>query len=269
MILFMVEHGLKAWRRLISSMPAAHSHGELELNYLLTGSAAYFMAGEFRHLTRNRLAVFWGGVPHQMVRSDRGSEYVCLTIPLRHYLEWQLPQPFTERLFRGDLIEETESQPMDSYLVCRWADDLATGTDEARHVVLLEMAARLHRLACATKGRRKPTTARGEAIDRITRHVGRHYREELTVATIAQAVGLHPNYMMQLFRRHTGMALWDYVIRLRIAEAQRRLLTTDDKVLDIALESGFGSASRFYHAFQQVCRCSPRQYRLRLNQPPR
>jgi len=43
--------------------------------------------------------------------------------------------------------------------------------------------------------------------------------------------------------------VWEYLTRLRVSHAQRLLITTDLKVLDIAMESGFASVAPFYAAF--------------------
>ena len=45
-----------------------------------------------------------------------------------------------------------------------------------------------------------------------------------------------------------------------VAHARRLLATTDAKVLDIAMQAGFGSASQFYNVFHQVAGQTPRQY---------
>jgi AraC-like DNA-binding protein len=39
------------------------------------------------------------------------------------------------------------------------------------------------------------------------------------------------------------------------------LVTSDAKVLKVAMEAGFGSLSRFNVAFRSLCGCSPREYR--------
>ena len=68
---------------------------------------------------------------------------------------------------------------------------------------------------------------------------------------------------MTLFKRAFGTTVIDYLTRHLISHAQRLLATTGDKVLSIALDSGFGSISRFNAAFKQACGCSPREYRAR------
>jgi transcriptional regulator GlxA family with amidase domain len=54
---------------------------------------------------------------------------------------------------------------------------------------------------------------------------------------------------MRVFRKQCGASVWEYLTRLRVAHAQRLLITTNLKVLDVAMESGFGSVAPFYAAF--------------------
>jgi len=46
------------------------------------------------------------------------------------------------------------------------------------------------------------------------------------------------------------VSVWEYVTRLRVSHAQRLLITTDTKVVDVALESGFASVAPFSQAFR-------------------
>jgi AraC-like DNA-binding protein len=39
------------------------------------------------------------------------------------------------------------------------------------------------------------------------------------------------------------------------------LATTDQKIVDIAFQSGFNSISRFNEAFRRGCGCTPRAFR--------
>ena len=130
---------------------------------------------------------------------------------------------------------------------------------------MLEVEARLRRLgrrvSCESGGAPAAQDATGRHVERLAAFMAGHYRESLSVARITQAVGLHPNYAMQLFKQRCGMGMWEYLTRLRISHAQRLLLTTPWKVGRIALESGFASPSRFYEAFVRVSGCTPRDYR--------
>ncbi|MDR1588387.1 MAG: helix-turn-helix transcriptional regulator, partial [Treponema sp.] len=64
-----------------------------------------------------------------------------------------------------------------------------------------------------------------------------------------------------LFRKESGINITDYILMLRIYEAQRYLLTSDMKIIDIAMEVGFGSMSNFYKYFKKTCGKNPKDYR--------
>lgn len=86
----------------------------------------------------------------------------------------------------------------------------------------------------------------------------------ISVSEIADALELHPKYLMGLFRRLSGMTLLDYIAQQRVAYAQRLLATTSLKMIDVAMDSGFGSVCRFHAVFARLCGTTPRQYRARL-----
>src|SRR5262249_38604390 len=113
---------------------------------------------------------------------------------------------------------------------------------------------------------RRPADLRGASqIERIVGFIGAHYLEAITVADIASAVRLHPKYLMRVFKRHCRIGAWEYLTRLRVSHAQRLLVTTDARVTDIALESGFGSPAAFYQAFATHAHGEkPLDYRRRL-----
>jgi Response regulator containing CheY-like receiver domain and AraC-type DNA-binding domain len=264
-----------AWRARPRVMPDAHSHTDLELNLPLDGTLHYFFAGRFIAIGPGSLAVFWAGMPHRLVAVEpAGTEYLCLTLPLAWFLSWGLDSAFTRRLLSGELAAGDD--PLDAALFARWAADLSgSGADrqEARRVVLLEVEARLRRLArqgsTGTDGS-GPSYGGGarpqghsRPVEDVAALVGSRYEDpDLTVASLAAELGLHPNYILTIFRNEVGMTLWEYVTRLRVSHAQRLLLTTEWTVARVAQASGFGSPGRFFAVFKSRCGVTPRQYRV-------
>lgn len=78
-----------------------------------------------------------------------------------------------------------------------------------------------------------------------------------------KSTGLHPSDAMNLFRKTVGATRAQYVTHLRTSRTQRLLATSNDKVVDEALSSGFNWLSCFYDVFKQACGRSPREYRER------
>ncbi len=82
----------------------------------------------------------------------------------------------------------------------------------------------------------------------------------LTLAEIAAAAGVSPIYLTNLFKRVEGVALHQYVIRLRLTEALRRLPDAAD-LTGLAYDVGFSSHSHFTAAFRSRFHATPRAMR--------
>ncbi len=86
---------------------------------------------------------------------------------------------------------------------------------------------------------------------------------DLSLGTLARASGLSPYHFLRTFERLTGVTPHQYVLRARLRAAATRLATEAGRVIDVALESGFGDISNFNRAFRTEFGVSPRAYRQR------
>ena len=257
-------------------MSWAHRHHELELNYVLCGEMTYLIAGTLVALPPRRLCAVWGAVPHQLIRPlQPAPEVIWVTVPLAQVLAWNLPHALVPRLLREGIAIESEEYPGDVAALHQWIADLEGAAASEPRATLLEIEARLWRMAARLRPVRR--TERGKAgassdtlsaVERLAGFLARHYREPVTMEQAARAAHIHPHYAMTLFRQHTGLTLGGYLTLQRIAHAQRLLATTARPLLDVAFESGFASVSRFYEAFKAQTGISPRRFRLRLTRPP-
>jgi len=84
----------------------------------------------------------------------------------------------------------------------------------------------------------------------------------LDLGSLARESGLSPYHFLRTFERLTGLTPHQYVLRARLREAAMRLAEEPAKVLDIALDCGFGDVSNFNRAFRAEFGASPRVYRL-------
>ncbi|HUT94645.1 MAG TPA: helix-turn-helix domain-containing protein [Thermoguttaceae bacterium] len=270
-------YGFSCVRWTPTTMPRCDRHNEIELNLLEGGRLVYLMGGQKVTVPGGRLTVFWAGVPHQILEFECLTEYFVLTIPLAWFLQWRLPDHLTQPILHGRMIVEPDDGRLasDRARFEVWSEDVRIGSEERCHVSLLEIEARMRRLALTVaadsprRSRRKSPAVLGQQhlsrAEEMARFIAQNYTQPLTAETISQHMGLHPNYAMALFQRAFGTTLIKYVTQHRLSHAQRLLLTTEDLILKIALSSGFGSLSRFNEAFRQAFGCTPREYR-RLHQ---
>lgn len=251
--------GFKAWQGQPGLQPAEHAHGDLELNLPFSGGVRYFHGGRFVDIPAGRLAVLWAAIPHQLTAVEPGTRMAWVTVPLAMALGWGLSEQAMSRLMRGELLLSACSDPVEAGLAEQWAADFAEGGDPA--TVQLEVQARLRRLCQVA--RQAPAAGAGGVIERMAAWLAEHRAEEVAMEDLARAIGLHPKYAATRFREACGMTPWQYLMRLRVAEAQRLMLTTGHTVLAIAEQAGFGSQARFYAAFKEICGLAPGQWRKR------
>jgi AraC family transcriptional regulator len=91
-----------------------------------------------------------------------------------------------------------------------------------------------------------------------------NFSERMTLASIAEAVGVHPVYLAGVFRQYYYCSVGEYVRRLRIEFASRELSTTDAPLADIALAAGFAHQAHFSRTFKRLTGLTPALYRSRF-----
>lgn len=243
-------------------MPRPDRHNEIELNWLVSGSLTYLFGGRRTTILAGSLCLFWAAVPHQIV--DVGTElpYFVVTIPLTEFLRAGIDRDFVHRVLSGELLIDAENNEAHRAIFDRWEADFKSQSPVLERAAQLEVRAMLlrmsHRISAAITTPLPPLLSRA---DQLACYIAKNYRQPLTSDSIATANAMHPNYAMNLFRKSFGTTMTAFVVQHRLSHAQRLLVTTDDSILNVAMEAGFQSLSRFNEAFKQACGCSPRNYR--------
>jgi AraC-like DNA-binding protein len=258
-------------------MDTAHQHDDLEINFVAEGGPMlYLFGGVPVEVGPGSVAAFWAAVPHQLV-ANAATRAHWVQVPFATFLGWGLPTALVGRLLSGQPLIAPPSAAMasDDASFTQWAADLSSAQPERRRILLLEVEARVRRLALDAPQEPSPQYNAGDPALRqyagadpalrhavaMVRHIAEHFREPLTIADIAEAARLHPNYAMTHFRKILRTTIWDYLTRCRLAEARRLLITTDLPIAAVATESGFTSVSRFYKTFKTGCGTPPATYR--------
>jgi AraC family transcriptional regulator, melibiose operon regulatory protein len=253
-------------------MPHSHWHGHIEINFLFNCAAEYLINGRKIKVPEGRMILFWASVPHQLTASVGEGYMVNIYIPLQAFQQWKFPSEFIGELLRGEVLVADKAHQSDIELTQLWDQDLAQKNDALTAQVVSEIRARIRRMsvesyqsfgACDKSGRKeqKNPVAGLSHIDTMLRYIADHYDQKITISDVAAGTGLHPNYAMKLFHRVMKISIKQYINRLRLFHAQALLVDTEQGVLNIAIEAGFGSVSRFYDIFQQELHMTPQQYR--------
>lgn len=108
----------------------------------------------------------------------------------------------------------------------------------------------------AVRVRRAPGSLGPRRLAAALDFIEANLAEKVTLADLANAVGLTERHFCEAFRRSTGMPPYKYLTARRIERA-KRLLAGDSPLAEVALDCGFGSQQHFTTAFRQAVGTTP------------
>lgn len=98
-------------------------------------------------------------------------------------------------------------------------------------------------------------------VERVKETILKYPERDLSVAQIAEAVGISRYYMLHQFKEATGITMTEYKNGLKLTRAKKLLISTDKKITDIAMECGFGESGYLAKLFMQAEKMTPTEYR--------
>jgi AraC family transcriptional regulator len=141
---------------------------------------------------------------------------------------------------------------------------LGTGLETDAEELSIEVAGLA--LRAAVRERRRGRLAAPGSLARVSRVVGMmeaHPDASYSLSAVAAIAGLSPYHFLRTFLEVAGVTPHQYLMRARLRRAALRLSSGKGKIVDIALDCGFGDVSNFNRAFRAEFGMSPRAYRGR------
>lgn len=92
-------------------------------------------------------------------------------------------------------------------------------------------------------------------------YIDKNYQEDINLNKISNYVSLSKNYFCNIFKKETGMTIWDYLIRIRMEEAKKMLLETEQKTYEISERVGYDDPSYFGRLFKKYTGFTPIEFR--------
>lgn len=98
------------------------------------------------------------------------------------------------------------------------------------------------------------------AVQKIVDHIENHFKEDISLDSIAHACFISKYHMCRLFKKFTGRTVIEYINQLRINFARQELLEHGKNVSESCYSSGFTNLSYFIKVFTRLTGFSPRQW---------
>lgn len=104
-------------------------------------------------------------------------------------------------------------------------------------------------------------------VQKILSFCAEHYREDITVASVAESLSVSRSCVSHIFSTRMGVNFRDYINALRLTEAEEMLYNKNYSVTQVANLCGFPTIRTFNRAFLKKHGISPLAYRKKKNLP--
>jgi AraC-like DNA-binding protein len=231
--------------------PFEERHSRFGIAMVVAGSFAYRSAAGRELLAPGALLLGNAGqcfeCGHQHGRGDRciAFQYAPETFE-RVAAEAGAAAP--DRRFRSPRLPPV--RPL-AALVARAGAGIAGAAEPDWEELAFDLAGRAVELATGLPPGGTPAPRGAEArIAAAVRHIEREPDADHGLDRLAGAANLSRFHFLRIFERVTGVTPHQFVLRTRLRAAALRLVAGRERVLDIALDSGFGDLSNFNRTFR-------------------
>lgn len=98
----------------------------------------------------------------------------------------------------------------------------------------------------------------------IIQYINEHYTDvNITLDALADHFHTKANYLSTLIKTNLGIGFKDYIVQLRVEQAKKLLLETDQNMQQIYESVGFTSKQSFFRMFKNTVGLTPGEYRKR------
>jgi AraC-like DNA-binding protein len=252
-----------------------HSLDVVLLSFIVKGRGYHQIDDETFAVTGASLAVTHYGQQHSIVTNARGMDVINVYLDLEHHALPALPRElqavlplllplhprFQHRLNRIVQLRFDDPRPLAALLfsIQRELSDRPAGYEEA-----VQLQWKLFLIHCCRHALRSgfvPPKAAPHRLEELRQHLDHAFADAHTLAALARRAKLSRTSLCRSFKTYTGKRVFDYLIERRIQAAMVALRGSDEKVLSIAMNTGFRDLAYFNRKFKQLVGVTPTAYR--------
>ena len=236
----------------------AHIHDEIELAYVKRGGGTAWRDGRKYILTEDSFFLTLPNQVHYYTDFEEGEYLVLIMKPscLLRYGEVFSEGTLTDMVGLGPGEEKTQIV----YLVeTAYRNFVRNGYSDVIAAYLTALFGKLLPLCSIEKAE-----ASQDNVLRILQFCANHYKEDLSVESVAENLSVSRSCVSHIFSRRICMNFCDYINLLRLQEAETLLRNRHYSITEIANRSGFATIRTFNRAFLKKHGIAPTAYRKSL-----
>lgn len=246
-----------------------HHHDYIELLYGCDTDAVVWINGKSYPFKSNDLVLINSKEPHAVI-ANKDSHYICIKVlpsilyaDDESFFEFKYVVPFMpershQNVFTKSELMDIQTHQLISEIISEWYAE-SPAYELIIRANLLKIFAGIFRY-WNRNNISLPVTDYSDAIKQALAYTAENYGS-VTEDEVADFCGLSYNYFSYLFRKETNRNFKDYLLSIRLREAENKLISTTDSITEIALLCGFSTASHFISKFKEYKKITPKQFR--------
>lgn len=256
-----------------------HFHPEYEIHHVVETSGHYFVGDYIGEFQPGNLVLTGPNLPHNWVSNVPDGTIVPLrgrVLQFSHDFMSNAGKVLPELAACADILEISRRGALFSNVTAKLAGPLLAELIDAKGVRRLELfmglvgllsRARDVRALASTKYLPDPSGFMSAGVNAALAYINCHLTEPFSEGDLAAITGRSASAFSRSFRRHTGMALVQYVNRLRINLACQLLMSEEKmSIIEICYAVGYNNVSNFNRQFRAFKDMPPSRFRALLNE---
>lgn len=253
-----------------------HSHDFYEVYFFVSGYVTYFIEGKAYKLKPgdiilvnnkeiHKLVIGNGAVYERIViwidpsyisklSTDSTDLFMCFEYSSQR--KYNLLRPNIESLnYLRSIVAKLEKAN----------SNMGFGSEVLKNVYLNELIVYLNRAYLETSEEEiEADIENNPQISEIIKYINSNICEDLSLNTLAMQFFISKYHLLREFKKYSGYTIHHYIQKKRLIMA-RALLKGGAKVMDAAMDCGFGNYSSFVRSFKKEYGISPKEFCNEIN----
>ncbi|MBQ7820974.1 MAG: AraC family transcriptional regulator [Clostridia bacterium] len=258
---------------------AAHIHEDIEMLYAIKGNFEAYLDGACHEFSEGDLLVINSREIHMVYALTGGDScYVMCRFALenlqmvgqkkdmrKYMLPFVINMPHQQKVFRKEELEKYDIhrlmlEALDEQKNERFGFELAI---KCNILKVLVAVLRIRGLWDSEKA--ALFSDRMGDITKGFEYIDKSYASNIKIENVADICSMRYSYFSRVFKSITKLSFSQYLLNVRLREAEYKLATTERSITDIAFECGFSSSSYFVSKFRHEKGITPKQYRKMMH----
>lgn len=254
-----------------------HFHPEIELIHIHQGKGTQFMGDHIKRFQGGDMVLVGSNLPHFWRYDEELNENAIQETVYSTVIH------FTEKLWGDSFLELPENMPLKSIFEEAKRGLLLTGQTRDKVTLLMEKIRHtegtyrlIYLLECVVSIVQAPdnekstlaslgfqyTSSKSEndRINTIYEYSFQHFRERISLESIASKACLTPESFCRFFKAKAGKKFTQFIIELKVGYACKLLIENKLDNKQISIDSGFNNFTSFHKHFKAITGKTPIAY---------